>query len=188
MLAARVTGLRSMVEFLRARGDVGQFYLGGWDKANSEVKRLFVIAGLAGSPTDLMLSTFFRDDRVPLVLDGLCVGVHDAIVDIDRLPLNVLMVYAAAVDASMTKVRSDTIGAILTSACFSMWRLAPARSLPYTLRGDDKEAKLDQLMGAEPPRDIVSRKVFDLLELGFPRGTLRNLALRLALDGPDVLE
>lgn len=174
MLAARVTGLHSMVEFLRARGEVGQFYLSGWDKANAQVKHLFVIAGLAGSPTDLMLSTFFRDDRVPLVIDGLCVAVHDAIVDIDCLPLNVWMVYAAAIDGSVTKVRSDTIGAILTSVCFSMWRLAPARSLPYTLCGDDKDAKLDQLMAAEPPRDTVSRKVFDLLELGFPRETLRS--------------
>lgn len=172
-LAARITGMHKMIDFLRAKPHCSQYYMNGWDKMNASVKHLFVVAGLAGGPTDFMLKTFFKDDRVPLVIGEVDAGVAEELVKLSNLPAAVWCVLACAVDGAVQGIRSDTIAASMTSVCFSMWRLDRVRHLPFSLCGPDAEAKLDAMLAREEaPADIVASKIRQLDEVGYPRETI----------------
>ena len=137
-----MTGLHSIVAFVRVRPHFSNNYISGID---DDVVRLLVIAALSAAPTDAIFNLLMKDDR-----------------------LAPWSVFVGAVGMLVQGLRSGATSAALASTCFSMWRMHRARRPPFTLFGDHKAEESELFSTAARPHDVVAQRIFDLLELGFP--------------------
>lgn len=148
-LAARITGLHSIIEHLRRRPHFSQHYINGWDKLDGPTKHLFAVAGLAAGPSDFMLAEMFADDRLCIRMLQIDKGVHRLLTSLATLPDEVWNVLGSAVDHPSQGFRASVVGASLASACFAMWRLDRVRRPPFVLCGPAKETNLEALKAGD---------------------------------------
>ena len=173
IVACRLLGLDHWVEVVRSNPNASDFYIHGYGQLDDNVCKYATIASMVAPLADGVLLELLKDDRVVRQLP-----VLQAIVEGELQWLASLGPYAWERLATLQKgytahaLRTDCLLAANTAGAFIERRVfSAAKQLPWSLASGDIRANLAALKAKEP-QDIVSKKIKQLIAIGFNEGKL----------------
>lgn len=172
MLASMATGLDSLLAHIRAKRSESDYFLHGVERCTSEVREFFGAASIAAWVSDSILELMLADDRVPRQMGDIDEELRLEVQYVSELPQPVMNLLATAIGCSSRSLRSKATSAALTSAAYIVWKLQPAKELPWTLCGPDMEQQVQALYEGARPTEPTAQKIWDLLQLGFDRQSI----------------
>lgn len=122
MIACFLTGLGSLVGFVRSQRCESDYYIGGFSRCTDEVKMLFAVGGIAGWVADTCLELLLEDDRLPARMSILERELNLEVDYVTTLSDTILTTIAEVVGTSCRALRSAVNGAALTAAGFILSR------------------------------------------------------------------
>ena len=67
VIAGMLTGLDSLVAYIRGRPDESDFYIHGYERCQGDVRRFFAVGALTSWMSDAVLEILLEDDMLPVV-------------------------------------------------------------------------------------------------------------------------
>ena len=184
LIASLLTGLESLVAFIREDPASSDFHIVGFVRLSPEMKKFSAAAALASYVSDAFLSEMMEDPRLPMRLAFLKQCVQDEQQWLDSLPFSVWESMAEVVGGAARELRTDTIAAGHISMAFLQNRVfSEAEKHPWSLASGDIASNLDALATGPEPVERTARKIWRLLQLNFNRYDLEQ-GLQLLLDCP----
>ena len=181
LTAALMLGLDSLVAGIRSNPKHSDFYIGGYARLGSEARRFVVIAALASYVPDALLKELMEDSRVPLRLEHLKSSIAQEMIFLSQLGMHVWEALAPVAQSAPPSLRSEVLQVAQTSSAFVEHRVfAAASRLPWRLCTGDIDRNLQELMASTEPREPTSKKVWQLLHLGWNKLELRKAIMLMA--------
>jgi hypothetical protein len=182
LVASFLTGLESLVAFIREAPASSDFHISGFARLCPDMKKFCAAASLASYVTDAFLSEMMDDPRLPMRLAFLKQCVLEEQQWLDGLPSQVWEPIAEVVGCAAPELRADTIAAGHISVAFLHARVfSEAEKHPWSLACGDIPANLEELANGPEPVERTARKIWRLLQLNFNRHDIQQ-GLELLLD------
>ena len=133
-MAAFLTGIRSLVRFIKAFPNTGQFFrdnIGVVDTVVFPEVRFIAMASMVACASDAALSRMFTDSRFARICEKVAEAVKEDLVWLESIPLSIWHSTDAALekehDMSAVRLRAD----VLAGADISAWFLHIARQVAF---------------------------------------------------------
>ena len=182
LVASLLTGLESLVAFIREDSASSDFHIAGFARLSPDMKKFCAAASLASYVTDAFLSEMMDDPRLPMRLAFLKQCVLEEQQWLDGLPSQVWVPIAEVVGCAAPELRADTISAGHISVAFLHTRVfSEAEKHPWSLASGDIATNLEELANGPEPVERTARKIWRLLQLNFNRDDIQQ-GLQLLLD------
>ncbi|CAK0826209.1 unnamed protein product [Prorocentrum cordatum] len=175
LMACLIVGIGALVEYCLTVKGQPTYNLGNFEPT-SDVKAFLCAAGVASPVSERPLVLFFRDDRVPSIIEQVRGDVEDALDSLKMISPSVWETLSATVGVPARRLRHRSILAGHVQASYLIWRLSDARALPWSLCTGGIKANLAELAaGPRPDHDEgCSAKIWDLMRLGAPSEMLEE--------------
>lgn len=181
MLCGLLTGLDSLVTYIRKNTGASDFYIKHYDKLTEPIKKFVVVAAVSSHVSDGWLTELLKDGRVPLNMDALEAALQSQYEWLVKLPIGVWKLLAAVAGVSGTALRTMVMESGHVQIGFLHNRVIKhARAMPWALCIGDIEENLKHLKASEEPDDLVTWKIWRLLQLGYSMHQLVNAVSLLA--------
>lgn len=167
MIAAMLTGLEDLVQFIREDAQASKFFISGFGRLQGPVKVFLAEAALSSRVADGVLAELMEDGRVAMRYEALYETLAEEMKWLVDVPVYVWQEVGRVAGVPWEDLRSSCISAGHTSFHF-FWRrvLRPAGDLPWRLaRGDVRQNLLD-MRDEEPPDEPFSWQMWQLLRMG----------------------
>jgi hypothetical protein len=130
---------------------------------------VFCIVALASGPIEGLMASLLEDDRILLRLPSLEFMIDEEMRILGELPGLVWSSLAGLCRCEAGPLRSNVIGAAMTSVAFFTWRvLSETTELPWRLAVGNKIQNLEELRGQAEPSEPLAKKIWCLLQVRFP--------------------
>ena len=168
LLCGMCVGLERLVEYVSNTPGQSTYYVGGFSRLDSQVKRMVAVASVCSYLPDAVLALLWECDQLPKMLPRLRQEISDEIAFITNLAQSVYDFLSTAV-SYVGNLRSDCVSAALVAVGHINEGFRVADTLPWTLCAYDVDAQLDALFRGPVPTDETAVKIYELLHLGASR-------------------
>ena len=178
LIAARLTGIDSLVRYTCGLPHVSDFHLGNYQPdaaSNYFVARVAISSFVCDSAMAILL----EDDRVPRQWQSLQTEINDELDYLHSIPMDIWSLVSNGCSVTGFQLQTACLQGGYIQASFVLWRLRAATRLPWSLVIGDRRHNLEKLAAGPPPEDLTSWKIYKLMQLGFPIESL--------LDGLELL-
>lgn len=187
LAASLLTGIDSLVAYIRKNPTTSDYDIHGFDRLNEDVRHFVALAAMVSYPSDALLSELLEDSRIPRRLAALTETVDselDWLASVGSHVWEPLASMASRADLSGQVLRSECLHAAHISRGFMQHRFfAAASEYPWRLATGDQDANLASLMSGPKPAEECAGKIWELLHLGFNKNQIKQ-GLELVLDAP----
>lgn len=169
LVAGEVTGISSLIEFVRKRPGASEYYIHGWDRRGKSGNAICVIAALAGGPAESFLEGLLQDDRIALNILMLEDGVRAALRRLEALDMQIFEYLATLTNKTAMELYTCVLQAARTSVAFFTFRcLRSVREEPFVYCFGDIKDNLLGLASGPQPCEPCSQQAWRLLRAGYP--------------------
>ena len=164
-------GLSSLVDFVLRSPSESRYFLSGFLRMDTKVKKMVSIASICSYLPDTILGSLLEDDRVPRMLHRLDEEVWEELSFVANISADVWCFIQATMGFE-GNLKNDCITATTIAAGFINCALRPARKLPWTLCIGNLDENVDKLMRGPLPSEEISLKIVELVGLGYNRADI----------------
>lgn len=183
LLGSLLVGLKPFVDELLKQPGVSTYYMKGFAHLDADASALCALMATSSFVADSALATLLEDDRVPRVYNDLMQEMTSEVGYCHDLDPAVWSCVASAVGMCAGELRGQACLSVLIQAGFFSQRLRAARRPPWCILQKDTSDALADLADGPRPSDETLGKIWDLLELGYPRPELERGLWLLSMAG-----
>ena len=182
LVASRLTGLPSLLEYSSRKPSVSTYYLGGFLRLTEEHWLFLVECALVARVPEVAQEALLRDNRVAFTAPKIKAEMEVATKTLAELPASLWAVLATIGGTTGPLLQGDCLKYAYRVCAFMQFRVFDsAEALPWTLcRGDVISNLRDLHAGPRPACCEVSGKAWDLLDVGYPIHTVGRMVELLA--------
>ena len=169
LLVSVMLGLQAYVDFLLDDVGCSRYYLGGFRRGDSSVLRFAAVAATCSFPTDAAPAACLADDRLPRKLAEIDGSIAEEIDYIFNVSQQVWDWVGKAIGSPGSALRMESLEGSLVSVGYFEMRVRAARRPPFCFSVGDIAGHLDAILDGGQPAEPFTRKIYDLLTIGFPR-------------------
>lgn len=169
LVRALLVGLESLVAFTRKDKHVSEHHISGFDKLSETSRRFVCVCSMVSYIPEAFQVEVFEDPRIPMRVDA----VHSVVLEeaswLLSLPEHFWSILASSIGTPAAKLRHEAASAAMVCCAFLERRVfRAARQAPWCLCQGSIEENLRALCSGEAPQDDTTKKIWQLLQLGFP--------------------
>ena len=173
LLRGLLSGFLSMIAHLKKEKKASSFYTAGTEKLNSAEWRYISITAFASALPEALVSELLADARLPRRLDQLQAELCNQFSYLEGLEGSVWDLVGTGSGMSGQDLRSEALTASLVAWSFIQFRVFfRASQYPWSLTCGDVNANLETLRAMSAPHELVTWKIWSLLQVGFNRPLL----------------
>ena len=180
LLGSLLLGLQDYVEEVLATPGTSTYHLRGFGFLDAEALRMTAVFAISSAVSDSALSMLLADDRLPLILQDFENDVREEAELVENLQDNTIAAVATACGVSTSLLRDQAAKSAWVQASFLIERVRAAHEPPWSLVLKPPDEALHEIEHGERPEEEVTQKLYDLLQLGYPRATLKRLLYLLS--------
>lgn len=174
LLGSLLVGLKDFVGEVLQQPGVSTFYLKGFNFLDQDASSLCALVAVSSFVSDSVLGELMVDDRLPKIYDQLMEELKTEVSYVHNLPFDVLKCVAGAVGMNPFQLQNEACSSALTQAGFFVHRTRDARKPPWSILAKPPGEALDELWRAPRPCDETLGKLWELLQMEYPRPVLER--------------
>lgn len=186
LIASRLSGMKSLLEFAAAKPSVSGYYVNGFFKMADDEEWLFIVqAAVVATVPEAIQASLLADSRVAKTAPKLRQEICEKMQAIVELPLFVWEVLAGLASTNGPTLRSSCIAASHRAIAFFQFRVLEEAEGPLwsLCRGDIVENLKALAARDRPSCEGTLSKIWDLVSMGWPMGELKTMVETLG-DSP----
>ena len=177
-IGALMMGLNGLVVHILADSTSSHYYLRGYNYLNPQVLKFVAITAVSSTVSERALGLLLKDDRLPMQLGTIDDAINQAVATVQAFGKDIWDAVAACSGLTGTVLRDACVRSACLQLSFIESYVRQARRAPMDLLQGDRNQNLNQLMVSGKPLEENAGKLWDLLQLGWPRhDILQNMEL-----------
>ena len=168
LLRALVSGFISFVAFLKRQKGISSYYTAGTEKVGEAEWKFIAVTAFSAYLPEALVSALLEDSRLPQQLPELEAQLMHQFMDLMDLDESVWCLIRPQLGKAGNSLRSDVVTALLVAWSFMHFRMLDrAGRYPWKLTHGDIPANLRALAAESEPSEVVTCKIWKLLQAGY---------------------